>query len=700
MVASGDGLEQLANRRAKKELSDLLNRAPTSAHRLDGDLIQTIPVGEVQIGDELLVKPGEVIPVDAVVEHEAAVVDESVLTGEALPVRRLPGTTLQSGAVNAGGPIRLRALATAEDSAFAAIMRLAAGAQANRAPMVRMADRLALVFVPVTLVACGLAWALSGSATRALAVLVVATPCPLVLATPVAIVAGISQAARNGVVVKDGAALEGLGAAKVVLFDKTGTLTVGQPRVTGVLPVPGRTAVEVLRLAASLDQVSPHVLAASLVAEARLRGLDLRQPTDVEEAAGAGISGLVDGRRVVVGSRRHAIGPETSVWARQVSRRAAREGATSVFVGIDGEAAGAVLLADEIRTDSPRALRALRRVGVQRLVLVSGDHADVAEPLGRIMGIDQVFAERTPAEKVDVIKAESVRGTTVMVGDGVNDAPALAAADVGVAMGARGATASSEAADVVLVVDRLDRLVTGVRLAARARAIARQSVLGGMGLSFAAMGVAAFGGLRPAPGALVQELIDVAAILNALRVLRRGRHVPAPEQIPDDWARQLHTDHAELRPVLDEVRQVADELEALSPSEATRRLHHVMSTVHHDLLDHEHVDERDIYPAVAAWMGGEDPLAAMSRTHREIFHLGVMLEHLVDDLPDEGPSPADRVEARRLLYGLDAILRLHFAQEEELFASLAPDHVLHGALAAAPAGGRAGLTAEGGDVGS
>jgi heavy metal translocating P-type ATPase len=679
MLASGDGLEQLARRRAKRELSELQTRAPSSAHRLEGAELDTIPVDAVRVGDVLVVKSGEVVPVDGVVELEQAIIDESVLTGEALPVRRPPGAHLQSGAVNAGGPIRLRASASAADSAYAAIVRLVAGAQADRAPMVRLADRFALVFVPVTLVASGLAWLLTGSATRALAVLVVATPCPLVLAAPVAIVAGISQAARSGVIVKDGAALEALAAAKVVLFDKTGTLTAGHPRVIGVLPAPGRTAADVLRLAASLDQASPHVLATSLVDEARHRGLALSQPADVTEAPGAGISGVVDEHRVVVGSRTYALASGLPAWAQRVNRRAAREGATSVFVGIDGEAAGAVLLADEIRTDSPRALRALRRAGVERLVMVTGDHAVVAESIGLAIGIDQVFADRTPAEKVAVIRAEAVAGTTLMVGDGVNDAPALAAADVGVAMGARGATASSEAADVVLVVDRLDRLATGVRIATRARTIARQSVVGGMGLSFVAMGVAAFGGLRPAPGALLQEVIDVAAILNSLRVLHRFGRGHAPEQVPDDWARQLHGEHAELRPVLDEVRQVADELESVAPGEARRRLQAVVATVRHDLLDHEHVDEREIYPAVARWMGGDDPLASMSRTHREIFHLGTMLQRLVDDLPDEGPTPSDRVEARRLLYGLDAILRLHFAQEEELFAALAPDQVLHSA---------------------
>lgn len=669
MVTTGDALEQFARGRARQELSALMSAAPTVAHRV-GEGLATVPVGEVRAGEVLLVRPGEVVPVDGTVDGEPATVEESALTGEPLPVVRGPGELVQSGSVNAGGAFRMRARATAEQSAYAGIVHMVSAATAERAPFVRLADRYALVFVPVTVVVAGTAWLASGSAVRALAVLVVATPCPLVLAAPVALVSGISRAARAGVVVKDGASLEALAAVTSVLFDKTGTLTAGRPRVSGVIAAPGEDAAEGLQLGASLEQASPHVLAAAIVAEAAARGLALAEPTQVTELAGAGIEGVVDGRKVVVGSHAHVAGASAPPWVRQAIRRARREGHSTVFVGIDGTPAAAVLLTDEVRTDTPRALRGLRRAGAERLVMVTGDHASVAEPVAFALGLDGVFADCSPEEKLAVVRSESAgASTTAMVGDGINDAPALAAADLGVALGARGATASSEAADVVLVVDRLDRLATGMRVARRARGIARQSVVVGMGLSFTAMGFAAFGLIPPVPGAILQEGIDVAVIVNALRVLRSPRSEATSGPIPEQWVRQLHGGHAELLPLLDEIRLVADQLDSLG-STAVARLRQVTGIVRRDLVGHEVTDERDVYPAVAARLGGADPLASMSRTHREIFHLTAMLERLVDDIGDADLTETDRAEARRILYGLDAVLRLHFAQEEELYSAL------------------------------
>lgn len=362
MVTTGDALEQFARGRARRELSALMSAAPTVAHRVAEGLV-TVPVGEVRAGDMLLVRPGEVVPVDGTVDGEPATVEESALTGEPLPVVRGPGEVVQSGSVNAGGAFRMRARATAERSAYAGIVRMVSAATAERAPFVRLADRYALVFVPVTVVVAGTAWLASGSAVRALAVPVVATPCPLVLAAPVALVPGISRAARAGVVVKDGASLEALAAVTTVLFDKTGTLTAGRPRVSGVIAAPGEDAAEGLRLGASLEQASPHVLAAAIVAEAAARRLPLGEPTRVTELAGAGIEGVVDDRKVVVGSQAHVAGASAPPWVRQAVRRARREGHSTVFVGIDETPAAAVLLADEIRTDTPRALRGLRRAG-------------------------------------------------------------------------------------------------------------------------------------------------------------------------------------------------------------------------------------------------------------------------------------------------------------------------------------------------
>ena len=671
MVASGDALEQYAHRRARRELSALLSLAPKIAHRRIEGGYDDVRVDRVDVGDLLLVKPGEVVPVDGSVIGDA-VVDESVLTGEARPVERAPGELVRSGSINAGGAFTMRADAPAAESAYESIVELVRSAGVDRAPFVRLADRYALVFVPVVLCTAAVAWVWSGEMVRALAVLVIATPCPLVLAAPVAIVSGISGAARQGVVLKDGAALEAMAGTRTVLFDKTGTLTSGRARLGAIVTAPGFDPGEVLRLAASVEQASPHVLAAALVTEALSRGASLSEPTSVREEPGSGITGKVDGHRVEVGSISAVLSGPVPDWFEGGRRRARREGASTVAVAVDGRPAGLLLLADELRTDTPRALRALRRSGVDRVVMVSGDHLDVAEPIGRSVGVDEVYADRSPAEKVDVVRLEATArpGTTVMVGDGVNDAPALAAADLGVAMGARGATASSEAADAVLVVDRLDRLAAGITTAKRARTIAHQSVLLGMGLSFVGMGFAAVGLVPPVAGAIAQEVIDVAAIANALRALRRPRDEARPLTIPDTWAHQLAGGHGPLRLLLDDVRTTATALDELTDDDAMVALRALSERIGTELLPHERLDESEIYPDVAAALSGDDPLASMSRAHQEIFHLTALLDRLVTDPTVDHLDPADRSETRRLLYALDAILRLHFAQEEELLTSL------------------------------
>ena len=472
MLATGEALERYAAGRAHRELTALLNRAPRDVHRYEEDALVTRSIDAVVVGDRLLVMPGEVIPVDGLVEGAAATLDEAALTGEARPVTRAEGDQVNSGTVNAGGPFDLRAIAVAEQSTYAGIVRLVREAEGSKAPFVRLADRYALLFVPLTLGVAGLAWLISGDPVRALAVVVVATPCPLLLAAPIAIVAGLSRAARRGIIVKGGGPLETLARARVLLFDKTGTLTAGRPRLASVEAAPGVDPNDVLRLAASVDQVSPHVLAAAIVHGARERGLALSFPTDVVETPGSGVSGRVDGRAVQVGSADfagHVGGGGGSLpgWARELRRRGAIEGSTHVFVRADDRLAGALVLDDPIRPETPRAIRSLRRAGISRIVMVTGDHASVAEMVGAAIGVDGVLAERTPADKVDAVRQEmaDALGPVVMVGDGINDAPALAIADVGVAMGARGATASSEAADLVITVDRLDRLAEAIRLA-------------------------------------------------------------------------------------------------------------------------------------------------------------------------------------------------------------------------------------------
>jgi heavy metal translocating P-type ATPase len=665
MLSGGLTLEAYADGRARRELSALVARAPRTVRRRRGDALETAPVEEVRRGDLLLVGPGEVVPVDGA-GTGPVVLDESALTGESRPVERGAGSLVRSGAVNAGPPFELRAVTTAAESTYAGIVRLVREAEASKAPFERMADRYGLLFLPVAVAVAAGAWLLSGDPVRALAVLVVATPCPLILAAPVALVAGISREARRGLIVKSGGALETLARARVVVLDKTGTLTAGTPRVSDVEAFAARPGDELLRLAASLDQVSAHVFAPAIVAAAAARGLALDFPAGVEERAGAGILGVVAGHRVAVGRAAWAAGgAPLSPAAEALRRRCSIEGTSSVFVAVDGELAGALVLEDPVRGDAPRAIREMRRAGVRRVVVATGDHPDVGALVGAAVGADAVLADQSPAGKVEAVRRERAGGVTVMVGDGVNDAPALAAADVGVAMGARGATASSEAADVVMTVDRLDRLAEGLRIARRTRGIALQSVVAGMSLSIGAMAVAAAGFLPPVAGAVLQEGIDVLVILNALRALGGPAPVRIRGELPAGTA-----GHLELLPVIDRVRQVADGLDALSPEAARRELAALRGLLEERLLPHEAADDAVLYPLVANAIGGADPLGPMSREHVEIRRLAGMLARLVGDLPESGPSPADLRDLRRVLYGLHAVLRLHFAQEDESYLSL------------------------------
>ena len=512
MLAGGEALERYAGTRARRELTELLARAPQVVHRYEDGALHPRTVDLVQAGDRLLIKPGEVVPVDGVVVSGPATLDEATLTGESMPVLRGRGESVRSGVVNAGPPFDLRASSTAERSTYAGIVRMVREAQASKAPFVRLADRYALWFLAITLAVSAVAWLISGDPVRALAVLVVATPCPLILAAPIAIVAGISRAANRGVIVKGGGALETMARARTVVFDKTGTLTVGVAKVAGVDAFDGVAPDEVLRLAASLDQASTHVFADSIVAAARDMRMVLELPGDVHEHPGVGIEGLVGERRVALGQAR---------WLGVV--KTPHEDRPAVYVSVDGKPAGALLMQDPVRLEAAEALRLLRAAGVERIVLLSGDQRAVAESVGDALDVDAVLYEQTPEQKVEAVGAERRKAITLMVGDGVNDAPALAAADVGVAMGARGATASSEAADAVIVVDRLDRVAEAVHIARRARSIAVQSVFAGMALSIGGMVLATFGLLPPVAGAVFQEAIDVAVIVNALRALGGGR---------------------------------------------------------------------------------------------------------------------------------------------------------------------------------
>jgi len=524
MFTGGSTLEDIASTRARRELTALLQRAPKVAQlRRDGRL-EEVPVEQVLVGDVVVVRTGEVIPVDGTVLSAEAVVDTSTLSGEPLPVTVARGMPVLSGAASAGGPFEVRADRPAAESAYAALVRLVEQAQAQRAPFVRMADRYAGFFLPATLLVAGAAWALSGDSVRALAVVVVATPCPLILAAPIALVCGLSRAARAGVIVKGGGAIETLGEARTILFDKTGTLTVGTPEVREIVTREHRDAGELLRLAASVDRMSAHVLGDALVHAAREAELELDMPARVREEPGQGIEGDVDGHRVAVGSR--AFLRAAGVPAEEVASATAMSGHGSgeahVLVGVDGHLGGVIVMADELRPDADRIVERLRGEGVRHVAMVSGDRHSVAERIGRELGVDRVYAEQSPQEKLEIVRslrADPRLRPVVMVGDGVNDAPALALADLGIAMGVAGATVSSETADAVITVDRVDRVADALHIGRRALHIARQSVLAGMGLSLAAMAAAALGYLPPVAGALLQEVIDLAVILNALRAL-------------------------------------------------------------------------------------------------------------------------------------------------------------------------------------
>ncbi len=676
MLASGQWLERYAAGRARRELSALVSRAPRTVHRHGPDGIVDLPVGDVAVGDRLLVKPGEIVPVDGTLAGDDAVLDESALTGELRLVTREPGDPVTSGTVNAGAPFDLVALATADASAYAGIVRLVEAAQRERAPFVRLADRYAILFVPLTLGISALAWLVSGDPVRALSVLVVATPCPLLLAAPIAIVAGISRCARRGIIVKGGGALETIARARVMLFDKTGTLTAGRPHLADVVVAPGWTDAQVLRLAASVEQVSPHVLAASIVTGARERGLALELPEDVSETAGSGIAGRVGTHVVAIGTGEF-VSPGRALpgWARDARRRAVLEGATTVWIAANGDVVGGLVLDDPIRPETPRVIRSLRRAGVTRLAMVTGDHYSVADLVGAAIGVDAVLAERTPADKVDAVLDErsDSNGVLVMVGDGINDAPALATADVGVAMGARGATASSEAADIVITVDRLDRLPEAIRIARRSRSIALQSVIAGMTMSLAAMLVATTGLLPPVAGALLQEAIDVIVILNALRALRGGLEAVPRIAGWGDLSARLRHEHGALAGQLARIRTLADGLGVLPADEARTELVAMRSFLVDTLTPHEQLEDREIFPKLARAAGSDDLTNALHRTHTEIFHLVRQADRLISELPDDGPAPDDVTDLRRVLYGLDAILRLHMAQEEELYLTLADD---------------------------
>ena len=514
MLSGGAALEDYAAGRAARELDALLKRVPQIAHRLSGSgEASDVPATEVRVGDLLLVRPAEIVPVDGQLKSENAAFDESSLTGESLPVERGLGDAVLSGSINGQTAARIVATATAANSQYQHIIALVEEASTSKAPVVRLADRYAVPFTAGSLALAGLAWVLSGDPVRFAEVLVVATPCPLLLAAPVAFMGGMSRAARNGIIVKGAGVLEALSRAKTVVFDKTGTLTYGTPAITQVRPEAGFTADELLTLAASAEQYSSHVLAASVIAAAHERALVLQTADSASEAATFGVEARFGVGTVRVGKLSFINDGAADATATHLAG-----GELAMYISVDGQFAGSIVASDRVRDNARQTVADLARLGVRENLMLTGDARATAQHVASQVGIVHVRADCLPSDKVEAVRALS-RRPVIMVGDGVNDAPVLAVADVGIAMGAKGSTAASESADVVILLDDISRTVRAVRIGQHTVRVALQSIWLGIALSVVLMIVAAFGLIPATAGAISQELVDLITILNALRAI-------------------------------------------------------------------------------------------------------------------------------------------------------------------------------------
>lgn len=520
MQTGGEAIDDYGFRRASSSLDELLARAPKVARLRRGDEIVEVDVSAVTIGDTVLVRKGDLVPVDGSVVSEQAEIDESALTGEPLPRTKSAGAALLSGSVNVGQAFEMRAEKVSEDSQYSKIVELVRRAEAEKPPIQRLADRYAVWFTPITLGVAGFSWLITGTYDAVLAVLVVATPCPLILATPLAVLSGVNRAAKEGIVVKSGTAIEQVGRGRAVIFDKTGTLTYGTPIVENVTSFRGE-ADQLLLKVASIEQLSSHPVAESLVKEGRQKFQTLLAPSNFAETPGQGVEADLDGEHLVIGSqafveRRAGLKFEKNpAWSRESLRPTGR---LASFVAINGEPAGAIVFSDQVRAGVPAMMQRLRELGVERTVMLTGDNETNARVVAREAGIERVEANLLPAQKVaEVKKLSQEYGTTIMVGDGINDAPALASATVGVAMGAHGTGISAEAADIVLLVDDITKVGDAMEIGQKMIRIAKQSITFGIGVSFLMMVIASFGYIQPAEGAVMQEALDITVILNALR---------------------------------------------------------------------------------------------------------------------------------------------------------------------------------------
>jgi heavy metal translocating P-type ATPase len=553
MLSGGEALEAFALRRARISLSALAERAPRTAHIWQGDQLATIPAESVEVDMVIVVKPGELIPVDGIVTAGSSSISEADLTGEPLPVRKTPGMLVLSGSVNLDGVLEVCASKRSAESKYAQIVRLVEEAQNQKAPIHRLADRYAVWFTIVAIALAALAWAISKDSVYALAVLVVATPCPLILATPIAIMSGIDLAARNGIITKSGAAVEQLGEVDIAVFDKTGTLTLGIPKVTAIVlpdqePSNPTTWSEtfalaydektLLRFAASVEQLSSHILARAVVEAAMERDLTLSLTTDFAETFGKGVQGRVpiitevcqvkwhsvnDSVAVAVGNHSFMQHLEITVPLSLLSERKRRVDAGQIcsFIAVDKQIAGLLVLEDVPRAELAQLSSDLKAAGIKETILLTGDSEVVAHQIGEVARVDRVIARCLPEDKLHMVQELEAQGHRVlMVGDGINDAPALATATVGMALGSQGLTAAATAADTVLLSTDILRVVKAIRLGRSVMRVALQGIWVGMSLSGLAMIFAALGFITPAAGAILQEGIDVIVILNALRVSR------------------------------------------------------------------------------------------------------------------------------------------------------------------------------------
>jgi heavy metal translocating P-type ATPase len=504
MLTGGDSLEEYASKQASRELRQLLQRSPQTAHRLKDQ--QEVPVSELIIGDLVVVRPGEIVPVDGCVVEGETLMDESSLTGESRPIAKKTGDELMSGSINGEAAITFEVTRKAEDSQYQILVRLVKESEAKPARFVRLADQYAVPFTLIAYVIAGIAWFVSKDPVRFAEVLVVASPCPLILAAPVALVAGMSRSSRNGIVVKNGTTIEKLAKAKTIAFDKTGTLTEGKLAVDKITVADQMTVEEVLRLAASAEQQSSHILARSLVAAAHEQEISLVPVTGLKEILGQGIEGTVFGHQIRVGKPK--VAQDLGI----------NDNKTNVSVEKDGQWLGTIFFADTLRKEAPETVRALHKCGVKQTIMVTGDQEPVANKIAEEAGISTVVANCLPAEKIAVIEqVKQENRPVIMVGDGVNDAPALAVADIGIAMGAHGTSAATEAADAVIVHDDLRKVSQAVEISQQTMQIARQSVLLGIFICVILMLIAATGVIPALLGAMLQEVIDTVSILTALR---------------------------------------------------------------------------------------------------------------------------------------------------------------------------------------